>query len=100
MEENFIPVIQAVLVPSKDQPISEVATSGYVDVEILTGVVSGCTKLNIRKEPNKTSEVVATVPAGTEVVIDPDKMVDNWYYVCTSAGVEGYCMLEYILVNP
>lgn len=94
MEENFIPMIQAVLVPSKDQPVETVVE------EVLTGVVSGCTKLNIRKEPNKTSEVVATVPAGTEVVIDPGKMVDGWYYVCTSAGIEGYCMLEYILVNP
>ena len=97
MEENFIPVIQAVLVPSKDQPVEPIVE---VVEEILTGVVSGCAKLNIRKEPSKTAEIIATIPEGTKVEIDPEKLVEGWYYVCTPAGIEGYCMLEYIMVDP
>ena len=68
--------------------------------EVLTGIVSGCTKLNVREEPNVFSEVIAVIPAGTEVIIDADDMTDGWYRVCTSAGIEGYCMLEYIQVDP
>ena len=68
-------------------------------VENVIGVVTDCLKLNIRKEPNKDSEVVAIVSCLDEVKIDLEASIDEWYAVCTVAGIEGFCMKKYIAVR-
>lgn len=87
--------------PQIDMAVEDVTADREVIVDkdvAIIGVVCNCKKLNIRKEPDTDSEVIATIPIGTEVEIDPDKLfeIDDWFYVCTSAGIEGYCMAEYI----
>lgn len=68
-------------------------------VEDVIGVVTDCLKLNIRKEPNKDSEVAAIVSCLDEVKIDLKASTDEWYAVCTVAGIEGFCMKKYIAVR-
>lgn len=68
-------------------------------VEEIIGVVTDCLRLNIRKEPNKDSEVAAIVNCLDEVKIDPETSTDEWYAVCTVAGIEGFCMKKYIAVR-
>ena len=46
------------------------------------GVVTGCGKLNIRKEPNMSGEVVYEAVLKSELVIDLDKSTDEWYFRC------------------
>ena len=70
------------------------------ETESLIGVVSGCTKLNVRKEPNITSEPVCIVPEKSVLLIDQDLSTDEWYKVYTEAGMEGFCMKKYVTVNP
>ena len=65
----------------------------------IIGVVTDCLRLNIRKEPNKDSEVASIVNCLDEVKIDPEASTDEWYAVCTVAGVEGFCMKKYIAVR-
>lgn len=65
----------------------------------VTGIVSGCMKLNVRVKPNTTADVVCVVDANAELKIDADKSNKDWYSVCTSNGVEGYCMRAYVKVN-
>ena len=61
------------------------------------GVVIDCSKLNIRKKPNKESEIVSIVDSGSNLkVIDPDKHQGEWYKVTTSKGVNGFCMRKYV----
>lgn len=62
----------------------------------VTGVVTGCGKLNIRKEPNTSATILCEVTLKSELVIDPDKSTDDWYSVCTPAGVEGFCMKKFV----
>ena len=70
------------------------------ETESLIGVVSGCAKLNIRKEPNITSEPVCIVPEKSVLLIDQDLSTEEWYKVYTEAGMEGFCMKKYVTVNP
>lgn len=56
-----------------------------------------CPRLNIRKEPTaELDNVVGVVTKNTEVLIDTITPNDEWIHVCTSAGIEGYCMKEFI----
>lgn len=62
----------------------------------VTGIVSGCIKLNVRKEPSKDAEIIAVINEGSEVVINRIKSTVEFFSVCTAAGVEGYCMKKFI----
>ncbi len=68
-------------------------------VEDVIGVVTDCLKLNIRKEPNKDSDVVVVVTCLDELKIDPDNSTDEWYAVCTVTGIEGFCMKKFVAVR-
>ena len=62
------------------------------------GVVINCSKLNVRTNPHKNSEVVATVNTGSELTIDISKSTLDWYKICTASGIEGYCMKQFVAV--
>ena len=67
--------------------------------EVLTGIVAGCKKLNVRKAPSATAPIVCTIPVDTEVEILVDESTDEFYYVCTASGIEGFCMKQYITIE-
>lgn len=86
----------------------QVTTEAPVEIEnkpkvkkprIKMGVVSGCTKLNVRNHPDKNAVVVATIAEGTEVAVDANRKYDEWYSVCTATGIDGYCMKEFITIQ-
>lgn len=64
--------------------------------ETVKGTVVGCTKLNVRKSPSITGEVVAILSVDSDVEIDIQKSNFEWFHVCTAIGVEGYCMRKFI----
>lgn len=64
----------------------------------IVGVVSDCKRLNIRKAPNKNSDVVDVVSAGTEITISKHSLDKPWYRVTTSDGIKGFCMREFITI--
>lgn len=65
----------------------------------VNGVVANCMKLNVRVEPSINSEVVYVLEVKTDVEINLDKSTDEWFYVCTAIGVEGYCMRKFVDTN-
>lgn len=65
----------------------------------VTGIVSGCVKLNVRVKPNITANPVCVVDAKTELKIDETKSNKDWFYVYTTAGAEGYCMRKFVEVK-
>ena len=75
---------------------AEVTESVSVEETNPVGVVVGCEKLNVRKEPSINSEVVFQFPCNMEVEIFIDKSTEDWFYVCNAAGIEGFCMKKYI----
>lgn len=69
------------------------------EVTEILGVVVDCEKLNVREEANAEADVVCTIPVGTEVMINEEESTDEFYKICTGAGVEGFCMKKFIDID-
>lgn len=67
--------------------------------EEIIGIVTDCRLLNVRKEANTDSPIICVIPALSEVMIDPTESTDEFYKVCTAAGVEGFCAKKYIVIK-
>lgn len=63
------------------------------------GVVTDCLKLNIREKPSMDSKVVTVATYLDELEIDMGDSNDDWYAVCTAAGIEGFCMKKFVAVR-
>lgn len=81
-----------------EEPMIEETTAVTEGVIPTTGVVTGCSKLNIRKKANISSDVVAVANAGSELTIDTDKSTGEWYKVTDNNGTIGYCMKKYVKI--
>lgn len=68
-------------------------------VSFTEGVVTGCEKLFVRKEANKESNSLCIINKGSEVKINSAESTEDFYKVCTAAGVEGYCMKKFISIK-
>lgn len=62
----------------------------------VNGFVSDCNKLNVRVQPDIEADVVCVLDHATEVVICLDDSTDEWFSICTAAGIEGFCMRKFI----
>ena len=68
-------------------------------VEPTIGVVSGTKKLNVRAEPSLDSEIVCVLSKDSKVMIDLEQSTDDWFNVYTEAGLDGYCMSDYVTIE-
>lgn len=68
--------------------------------EIKIGIVANCNRLNIRKEPNASAEIVCEVVCKAELMVDEKESTDEFYKVCTATGMNGFCMKNFITVQP
>lgn len=64
--------------------------------EPVVGVVADCNHLNVRAKPDKGAEVICTVEAGAEVMVDETESTGEFCKVYTETGIEGFCMRKYI----
>lgn len=64
--------------------------------EPMWGYVSGCKRLNVRKEPNINADIVCVIEKDAGVMVDESESTDTFYKVYTEAGADGYCMKDYI----
>lgn len=81
-----------------EYPIDEAAPIKTTE-NFTAGVVTDCTKLRVRREPSVDAEVLAIIDALSEVKVDVDAATDDFYKVCTAAGIEGFCMRKYIALK-
>lgn len=65
----------------------------------LTGIITGCKRLNVRKEASAEADVLCVLNENTELTIDTAESTDEFYKVCTAAGIEGYCMKMFVSVK-
>lgn len=75
------------------------------DVEVVAdetkhGVVVDCLKLNVRKEPDIESDALCQITASTDLVVYENESTEDFYKICTSAGIEGFCMKKFIKIMP
>lgn len=66
---------------------------------ILSGVVTNCLRLNIRKEPESDAEILTILELLSNVVVDMTASTETFYKVRTEAGIEGFCMKKYIALR-
>ena len=85
--------------PPVEKVVETITTETEAVVETVIGVVTECVKLNIRKEPSKDADILCEVKVDSELQVDLSKSTDDWYNVCTSAGIEGFCMKEYVNIE-
>ena len=84
-----------VIEPAQPVTVKETVETAPIP-ETVEGVVVGCAKLNVRAEANLFSDVVCVLDASSEMTIDVNKSNREWFYICTAAGIEGYCMRKYV----
>lgn len=82
------------------KPIEPIEVEPEVAETTKSGVVTDCAKLNVRAEPSTDAEVVCVISAATELLVDEAESTEDFYKICTAAGVEGYCMRKFITVLP
>ena len=68
-------------------------------VELPVGVVSDCSRLNVRTKPNLKAKVLTEIAVKSKVRVDLDASTGEWYKVITDGCVQGYCMKKYITLN-
>ena len=64
----------------------------------IAGIVTNCVRLNVRKEPNFDADILCTIDVSTNLIIDEEESTDEFYKICTSAGIEVYCVKTYITI--
>lgn len=95
---------------SKNKQNSEIAETAENNVtssesaeavqnDIVEGIVSNCTKLNIRKVPKPGSDVVCVVDAGTLLHVDQKESNKDFYKVTTETGAEGFAMCQFVTIK-
>ena len=92
-------IVEATTIQEVEDIVSEPVFVDEPVKETKTGVVEGCAKLNVRKAPNASADVVCIIAGGAEVVIDEDESSEDFYKICTVSGVEGYCMRKFIAIR-
>lgn len=94
--EEEIVSVQTVTALGEEVLVAETtSTEPKKEKKSRTGVVVGCTRLNVRKKPTKAGEVLCIIDKDTEVEIDDNRPESKWVRVIIN-DVVGFCMREYI----
>lgn len=93
------PVVDGEIV---ETPVVEVIKPEETKKDVLPAVITGCAKLNVRKEASKTADVVCVLANGTEVTIDVAESTEDFYKIYAVSGetlIEGYCIKDFVSIN-
>lgn len=88
VNEETAPVQEEVTTASTPEPVKPTPT---------VGIVTSCPRLRVRAAASTNADVLCEIESGSEVTIDETKSTKDFYAVCTSAGVEGFCMKKFIV---
>ena len=77
-----------------EQTTTEIPVEETPVPEFKKGIVNGCIKLNVRKEPKADAEIIGTLDAGSIVTVYDE--IDGFYKV---GPTNEYCMKKYISVK-
>ena len=99
-EETPAAVEEAVVeAPVEIEAAEEVAEEIKPEKVVKDGVVVNCAKLNVRKAPSKDADILGVISRYDDVKVYVDESTEDFYKVCTEAGVEGYCVKTFIGFN-
>ena len=69
---------------------------------IAQATIIGYTKLNVRKNPSKDSEVVCIITKDSSITVDYNESTEDFYKVYVNVDnvpYEGFCMKEFISIK-
>lgn len=94
-------VVEAPVEEVVETPVEESIVEVIENIEpSKVGVVVDCARLNVRNAPNANADIVCTINASVNLVIDEAESTDDFYAICTESGIEGYCMKKFIKILP
>ena len=64
--------------------------------ETVEGMVVNCARLNVRENATVDSGIVCVLNCMSEIRVDVNRTTNDWAYIHTATGLEGYCMRQYI----
>lgn len=70
--------------------------------EIVNGELNGCTKLNVRAEATKDSDVVCVLNSNTEFTVNVTQSTEDFYkvYACVNEVLyEGFCVKQFVNIK-
>lgn len=88
-----------VVLPKVEEPEMVAAVEVEEVPPVVTGTVTDCTKLNVRRAPSLKATVVCEISRNETVTVDEGKSNAEWYSVCTESGATGFCMKKYITIS-
>ena len=65
----------------------------------IKGIVSGCSKLNVRANPSRNANIIDIVPTGCTLSIIGSKSTAEWYCIIDVFGKEAYCMKKFVTLK-
>ena len=103
VEESTEEVIESTdeaIVESND--VQDTQNDDYKNSNIAQATIIGYTKLNVRKNPSKDSEVVCIITKDSSVTVNYDESTEDFYKVYVNVDnvpYEGFCMKEFISIK-
>ena len=103
-EQQIVPEVIPEVIPEVAYPLPEddlptIVVDGVEQKPVIYGKVTGCSKLNVRQDPNLQADILCCLEVNTEVEIDEGKSTNEFYAICTPSGREGFCMKKFIEVR-
>lgn len=93
--QNGVQDVEVKIEEIVNETIEEVVEENRKDI---LGIVVDCDKLNVRKEPSINADIVCMIDASTNLIVDYESSTDEFYKICTYAGIEGYCMKKFVKI--
>lgn len=99
--ESFIENAEVLINEEVEQLLEEDVVEVEVTEEgsLVKGKLVNCSRLNVREAADKEAEVLCVIDKGSEVTITLEESTEDFYKVCTSSGVEGFCMKQFIEIK-
>lgn len=92
-EVNVEEMINETVAPEVEEKVEEVTPKSSF------GIVTGCSKLNVRVKPNIKATVASVIDANTEVIVNLDESTKDWYKVMVKGVNDGFCMKKFITIK-
>lgn len=95
VEEPVVEAVQEELAEVVEEPKAEPKAEPSVSF----GVVSNCSRLNVRAKPKANAKIVSVIDGKTKVRIDNGMSNEEWCKVYVNPEIEGYCMRKYLTIK-
>lgn len=98
IQNGFVetPVVEEQVVEETVEEVVEEVEVEEKTSELKPAYVSNCTRLNVRSEASLESEVVCIIDPSTQIMVDEEASIEEFYKVYVETGAEGFCLKMFV----